>query len=81
MNNDAVIIESLRQAFRSSSAQFCRAYNDFSGNDSGETILSVLDGQLRIAKKLASLESNFIAEKNENAVLADIHEFLDKEKK
>ena len=82
MNKDSMLISQLKTAVKSASLDFCRAYNDNAGNESAETILSILESHLRIARKLSSAEKNH-PQKNdstEKAVLADIHEFLYKEK-
>lgn len=62
MNSDAAIITGLRQTERTVAAEYSKAYADFAGSNCSETIRFVLDGHLRISKKLAELE-NYYAEK------------------
>ena len=77
MNNDTSLIAGMRQAVKNSSIEFCKAYNDFSQNSIGETLRSVLFGQLRIAEKLAAIENLYASQhKKEDLVSStEISEF------
>lgn len=62
MNTDIALITGLRQAEKATCAEYSKAYADFADSSCAQTILSVLDGHLRIAKKLAQLESMYKTE-------------------
>lgn len=59
MNDNLKIIREARQLVKNSSSELCNSYNELCNENSGETILSVLDGELRMAAKLAELEDFF----------------------
>lgn len=63
MNDNLKIIKEARQLVKNSSAELCNAYNELCNESSGEIILSVLDGELRMAAKLAELEDFFSKDK------------------
>lgn len=80
MNKDFTLISELRQALKSSSIDFCRAYTENAGNTSADTILTILESHLRITEKISAIQQSFSEENKPEAVLADIHEFLYNEK-
>lgn len=64
MCNDVSLIAGLRQAVKSTSAEICKAYNDFSQDTIGDALKSVLSRQLRIAEKLSSIEKLYSTQKS-----------------
>lgn len=75
-NNDRAIIEGMRQAVRSASLDFCRAFNDLSGTDSAKIIRTIIDGQFRMADKLSQMQKDFSDINEETICPADVHEYL-----
>lgn len=57
MNTDIGNIAAARRLVRQITAETCLAYNQLCATDSEETALQVLDGQLRMASKLAELQN------------------------
>ena len=83
MNSDVALIEGLRQAVRLSLSEFSKAYSDFAECDSGETLRTLVDAQLRMAQKLASLQQLYkvTEEKKIYAPEAEIKDFIKAQKK
>lgn len=67
---DSALIAGLRQAERSICAEYAKAYSDFAGSNCADTILNILDGHLRISKKLAELENLYSKPQPEETVSA-----------
>lgn len=67
---DSMLIEGLRQAQRGICAEYAKAYSDFAGSGCADTILNVLDGHLRISKKLAQLQNMYSQSEPEQTVPA-----------
>lgn len=59
VNDNLKIIREARHLIKNSSFELCNSYNVICNENSGEVILSVLDGELRMALKLAELEEFF----------------------
>ncbi len=59
MNGNLEIIKQTEFMVKDASTELCQAYNEHSSGNLGEAILSVLDGELRMAKKLSELEGYF----------------------
>ncbi|WP_295208455.1 hypothetical protein [Ruminococcus sp.] len=59
MITDMSIIYEARHIIKASAKEFCSVYNEMCGSDFSEPIKSALDGQLRIAEKLESLEKTY----------------------
>ncbi|MGN1133571.1 MAG: hypothetical protein ACI4RN_03850 [Oscillospiraceae bacterium] len=59
MNGNLEIIKQTEFIVKDASTELCQAYNEHSSGAFGEAILSVLDGELRMAKKLSELEGYF----------------------
>lgn len=57
MNNTLRMIRELRDEVKAASQLHCAAFCDISGSQCAEAILSVLDGELRMAQQLEKLES------------------------
>lgn len=68
------IIQEAKALVKSASTEHCKAYNELCGSSSADAVMSVLDGELRMAKKLASLESFFSPQEEKN--YADEYEIL-----
>ena len=59
MVTDGNIIKEARFFVKAYSKEFCQTYSDLCGSPFAECIKSALDGQLRIAEKLESLEKTY----------------------
>ncbi|MGN0601996.1 MAG: hypothetical protein ACI4I7_04725 [Oscillospiraceae bacterium] len=59
MSDNVRIIRETRHLIKNSSAELCNLYNELCISSCAEAILSVLDGELRMAVKLAKLEDFF----------------------
>ena len=59
MVTDGDIIKEARFFVKAYSKEFCQTYSDLCGSPFAECIKSALDGQLRIAEKLESLEKTY----------------------
>ena len=57
MNSDLKIIQDARQIIKNSVKEFSAAYVENAGENSSAKIRAAIDGQLRIAKQLSSLEN------------------------
>lgn len=57
MNNALKMIRDLREAVKAAAQQHCAAFCDICGSQCSEAVLSVLDGELRMAEQLEKLES------------------------
>lgn len=66
MNDNLRIIRDAKDLIKSASTQHCNAYNEICGGSCADAVMSVLDGELRMAEKLASLESFFSPQGNKN---------------
>ena len=64
MNGNLRIIRDAKDLIKSASTQHCNAYNELCGSSCADAVMSVLDGELRMAEKLASLESFFSPQVN-----------------
>ncbi len=64
MNNNAVMIKEAKNLIKLASVEFTNAYHDLCGTSSANSVLSVLDGQLRIASQLEQLVSFFESEQD-----------------
>lgn len=60
MVTDGNIIKEARFFVKAYSKEFCQTYSDLCGSPFAECIKSALDGQLRIAEKLESLEKHTV---------------------
>ena len=59
MVTDGNIIKEARFFVKAYSNEFCQTYSDLCGSPFAECVKSALDGQLRIAEKLESLEKTY----------------------
>ncbi len=80
MTDNLSIIKDSKHIIKSSSAELCNSYNDLCGGKCADAILSVLDGELRMAVKLKQLE-NFFSKTTEQqyASECEILDFKNKE--
>ena len=74
MNDNLRIIRDAKNLVKNASAQHCNAYNELCGGPCADSVMSVLDGELRMAEKLASLESFFSSQNDKS--YADEYEIL-----
>lgn len=82
MIDNLSIIKDLRLLIKNSSVELCNFYNELCGGSCADAILSVLDGQLRMAVKLKQLEDFFSKDSNqEYASECEILDFKKKESK
>lgn len=65
MNDNMRIIREAEELVRSASAEHCGAYNELCGSVCADAVLSVLDGELRMAVQLKQLESFFTPQNSE----------------
>lgn len=66
MNTNLQIIKETQHLIKFSSAELCNAYNELCGGSCADAIMSVLDGELRMAEKLSKLEDFFSAKVEKN---------------
>ena len=74
MNENLRIIKEAENLVKSASVEHCNAYNKLCGGACADPVMSVLDGELRIAKKLVSLEKFFSLPQKPN--YADEYEIM-----
>ena len=60
MKDNLSIIREARHLIKNASSELCNSYNELCGKTCAEPILSVLDGELRMAEKLSQLEAFFL---------------------
>ncbi|MGN0622432.1 MAG: hypothetical protein ACI4JA_00610 [Oscillospiraceae bacterium] len=65
MNDNMRIIREAEELVRSASGEHCAAYSELCGSKCAEAVLSVLDGELRMAEQLKQLESFFAPQSSE----------------
>ncbi len=66
MNTNLQIIKESQHLIKTASGELCNAYNELCGGPCADVIMSVLDGELRMAEKLAQLEAFFSPQSGEN---------------
>ncbi len=59
MNENMKIIIDARQLIKEAALEHCRAFNELCGSSCSEAILSVLDGEVRMAVSVQKLEQFF----------------------
>lgn len=59
MTDNLTIIREARHLVKTASSELCNCYNELCGGDCAQPILSVLDGEFRMAEKLSELETFF----------------------
>lgn len=64
MSADSANAAAARKLVRQISAESCMVYNMLCGTQSEEIAFQVLDGQLRMASKLAELQTKLSGEQN-----------------
>lgn len=74
MNDNLRIIKEAKNLIKNASTQHCNVYNELCGSSCADSVMSVLDGELRMAEKLASLESFFSSQEQKSYV--DEYEIL-----
>lgn len=74
MNDNLRIIREAKRLVKSAAAEHCNAYNELCGGSCADSVMSVLDGELRMAEKLASLESFFSPQEEKS--YADEYEIM-----
>lgn len=74
MNDNLRIIKEAKNLVKNASIQHCNVYNELCGGSCADSVMSVLDGELRMAEKLASLESFFSSQEQKSYV--DEYEIL-----
>lgn len=81
MNENMSIITEARKLVKQASSQLCDSYNDLCGSSPASEILSVLDGELRMAVQLQTLEK-FYTNDVENPVANEyeLKKFVNNEK-
>lgn len=57
MNNEKENLAAARKLVRQITGESCNVYNLLCGTDGEETVMNVLEGQLRMASKLAELQN------------------------
>lgn len=65
MNENMKIIREAKELVKSAAVEHCNAYNDLCGSKCADAVLSVLDGELRMAVSLNALEQFFIKDASE----------------
>lgn len=82
MNNDVALIMGIRTALKSAVLDFTRAYCDLSQSTSADTLQNIMNSHVKLITNISQLESSIQTRQDEQkAVLADIHEYLDMQKK
>lgn len=80
MRDNLKMIREAKALVKSASSEHCATYNDLCSGMFGEAVMSVLDGELRMAKKLSELEGNFTNDDMKiYAGQAEINEFIEHE--